>query len=236
MKRVSIVALGLFIPFVSLAACSSSTEPDDGNGTPQAGAGTTAGSPSTAGTPSTAGSPSTAGAATGGAGSGAGGAATAGGGAGGAAAGSGGAATGGAGAATGGAGAGGGGGSGGANPACPAKIDSQVMCTQIIQCPNAYCGVFKLGSKNCDCAAATGPFKCTSCDYSGSTEPIVQKPTEALPACAAADSVLEDMAGCTLNDRCKSLTADKDRFCACFTDPVKGAAAWDCDAVPAAWK
>jgi hypothetical protein len=236
MKRVSIVALGLFAPLMVLAACSSEADPDDGNTTPKAGAGnTTAGatnmpvagmSSTTGGTPTT-----TAGASSGGATTGGGGAAsTAGGGAGGAATGGGGAATGGGGAATGGGGAG----TGGANAACPMKIDSKVMCTSIINCPGAYCGVFKLGSKNCECLAATGPFKCSSCDYTGSTEPIVQEPTAALPACTAADAVLEDMEGCTLNDRCASLTPD--RFCACFTDPVKGTPAWDCDAIPAAWK
>jgi hypothetical protein len=125
---------------------------------------------------------------------------------------------------------------GGGNPACPVKIDSQVMCTQIISCPDAYCGVFQMGSKDCDCAAASGAFTCSSCDYTGRTEEIVLPPAAVLPACSADDMTLEKSTPtCTKGDRCKSLTVDKNRFCACWENPTDGALKWDCDSQPASW-
>lgn len=125
---------------------------------------------------------------------------------------------------------------GGSNPACPVKIDSMVMCTQIITCDDAYCGVFQMGSKDCSCAAASGAFTCSSCDYTGRTEEIVLPPAAVLPACAADDTTLEkNTPTCTKGERCKSLTVDKNRFCACWESPADGTLKWDCDAQPAAW-
>lgn len=244
MKRTSIVALTLLASLATLAGpgCSAEAPSDTGNtntaGTAVNTGGTLSGLPSagtastpTAGTPSGGGTPAT----TAGAGGGSAGTASAGTAAGGTAAGgtaAGGSATGGtAGTATGGTAAGG---TGTANPACPAKIDSAVMCTAAISCPATTCGAFKLGARDCTCTAATGPYTCTPCSYAGKTEPIVQKPEAALPACTADDTTLEkNTPTCTKGDRCASLTAK--RFCACWTDPVKGSDVWDCDAVPAAW-
>jgi hypothetical protein len=127
------------------------------------------------------------------------------------------------------------GGAGPANPGCPVKIDSKVACTQVITCPNAYCGVFQLGAKNCECVAASGMFTCTSCSYAGKTEEILVKPEAALPACASDDATLEDTPGCTKGMRCHSLTADKNRFCACWEDPLDASLKWDCDTQPSDW-
>jgi hypothetical protein len=108
------------------------------------------------------------------------------------------------------------------------------MCTAAIACPASVCGAFKLGAKDCKCDAATGPYTCTPCSYAGKTESIVQKPAAALPACTADDMTLEkNTPTCTMGDRCASLTPK--RFCACWTDPVKGSVVWDCDAIPAEW-
>jgi hypothetical protein len=250
MKRTSIAALTLVASFATLAGpgCSSDATPDT---TPSAGTGNnTAGTASqlptagTTGTVTTAGT-SAGGAATGTAGTASGGSAAGGSAAGGSAAGgsaAGGSAAGGsAGAASGGTASGGsagsGGGSGGAaNPACPAKIDSTVACTAVVSCPAATCGAFKLGAKDCNCAAASGTFTCTSCSYAGKTESIVQTPAAALTACASDDNTLEkNTTGCTKGDRCKSLDTTKSRFCACWDDPVKATTVWDCDAMPSAW-
>lgn len=257
MNRTSFAALALLTSFVTLVGpgCSSSDDPPLGNsggtGTQNtSGAATVAGTGTmpTAGTTSTTGGTGTAGTTsmTGGGGAAAGttsgGAATGGGGAGGATTGGGGSGTGGAaagaGGASGAAGAAGmaGAGGGGSNPNCPVKIDSSTACTAMISCPSAACGVFKLGSKDCNCAAASGNFTCSSCTYKG-TESIVQAPTADAPltACAMDDKTLEDTVGCTKGMRCKSLDTVKNRFCACWDDPVKGGTAWDCDAVPSAW-
>ena len=237
MKRTSIAALTLLATLTTFAVpgCSSDATPDEGGsgsgnhtagtGNSTAGTGTLppiAGSGnSTAGT--TSGGATSAGASSGGsAGATTGGAATAGSG-GAATGGSGGAAT--AGATTGGA----------SNPGCPEKIDSKTACTAVISCPKATCGVFKLGGKDCDCAAAAGNFMCSSCAYAG-TEPIVQPPATALPACTSDDVTLEKtIKGCTKGDRCKSLDTVNIRFCACWDDPVDGGTAWDCDSKPKNW-
>ncbi|MES1182948.1 MAG: hypothetical protein ABUL60_03985, partial [Myxococcales bacterium] len=125
---------------------------------------------------------------------------------------------------------------GAANPACPAKIDSSVACTAAVSCPAATCGVFKIGAKDCSCAAASGMFTCSSCSYAGKTESIVQTPAAALAACASDDTTLEkNTTGCTKGDRCKSLDTAKTRFCACWDDAAKGTTVWDCDAMPSAW-
>jgi len=250
MKRTSIAALTLLASFATLAGagCSSEASPDTSGTTAGSAtnAGGTAGTPtagtastSTAGTPaSVGGTPAGAGTATGGtatAGTTTGGNATAGTATGGSA--TAGTATGGssAGGAAAGAASGGTGGTGTANPACPAKIDSAVMCTSVIACPGAVCGAFKLGAKDCKCEAATGPFTCTSCSYAGKTESIVQKPAEALPACTADDTTLEkNTPTCTKGDRCASQTPK--RFCACWDDPAKDSVVWDCDAMPAEWQ
>lgn len=242
MKRTSIVALTLLASLATLAGpgCSSAEDPDPGTtntaGTATNTGGTLSGVPTagttstpTAGTPSGGGTPAT----TAGAGGSSAGTASAGTAAGGTASGGTGTA-GSAGTASGGASAGSGG-TGTANPACPAKIDSNVMCTAVISCPASTCGAFKLGARDCTCAAATGPYTCSPCSYAGKTEPIVQKPEAALPACTADDMTLEkNTPTCTKGDRCASLTAK--RFCACWTDPVKGSDVWDCDAIPAAWQ
>ena len=121
-------------------------------------------------------------------------------------------------------------------PGCPVKIDSAVVCTQVATCNDAYCGVFQMGTKDCSCAAAAGNFTCTSCDYTGRTEEIVLPPAAVLPACAADDMTLEkNTPNCTKGMRCKSLTADKNRFCACWEDPVDASLKWDCDSQPASW-
>jgi hypothetical protein len=238
MKRVSIVTLSVLLPFVVLApACSSSDDPpDDGGkpataGTSTSGAGTgnlvpIAGTSNGAAGTSTGGSPggvagSSAGGAT--AGTASGGAATAGAASGGAAtAGNGGAST-----------AGTGGGT--TNPNCPLKIDSKTACTAVVTCNDAYCGVFKLGSKDCSCAMASGLFECMPCDYTGKTEEIVLPPAAALPACTGDDMTLESTTGCTKGERCRSTDAAKIRFCACWEDPVEGGTVWDCDAMPSSW-
>lgn len=238
MKRVSFVTLGLLLPIAVLApACSSSTDPPDDGGKP-----TTAGTGSTsagtgnlvpmAGTGNTTAGTAAGGAASGGAGASAGGAAAGmtSGGAANAGATSGGASTAGA-AGTGTAGSGG----GAADPNCPTKIDSKTACTAVVTCSDAYCGVFKLGSKDCSCAAAAGMFECTSCDYAGKTEEIVLPPAGALPACTGDDMTLEATAGCTKGERCRSTDAAKVRFCACWDDPVEGGTVWDCDSMPSSW-
>jgi hypothetical protein len=234
MKR-SIVTLSLVgsVSFLLAAACNQAVTPEDdesgssGSGNSSAGTGTllpmagnansaagSAGLIPTAGT-GTGGQP-TAGASSGGmSGTAAGGAS--------------------AGTSTGGAAAGSGGGPGDGNPGCPVKIDSKVACTQVITCQSAYCGVFQLGSKNCECAAASGMFTCTSCTYAGKTEEILVKPEAALPACASDDATLEDTPGCTKGMRCHSLTADKNRFCACWEDPLDASLKWDCDTQPSDW-
>jgi hypothetical protein len=239
MNRTSLTALARFTSFVALvgSGCSSDDPPPSGAAgtgfTPTAGtsatagtgsttAGTYAGGAGTAGTSATAGTGEAAGAATGG--GGAGGVATGGGGAGGTTTGGGGAG----GAATGGGGAGGSG-----SGTCPAKIDSSTVCTAVASCPGTMCGIHKLGSRDCSCAAASGVFACTACTYKGA-EPIVMKPDAALTPCAMADSAMEDLTGCTKGDRCKSLDTTKDRFCACWD--AAGATAWDCDSTPSAWK
>lgn len=227
MKRpiVTLCLVGL-VAFPMTSACNQAETPDDeggGSGNTSAGSGglviPTAGTGNAlAGTGNV--TPT--------AGSGTGGAATAGTG------GMAGSATGGASAGTsaGGAAAGSG---GGPAAGCPVKIDSKVACTQVITCPDAYCGVFQLGSKNCECAAASGMFTCTSCSYGGATEEIIQKPAAALAACASDDATLEDTPGCTKGMRCHSLTADKNRFCACWEDPVDASLKWDCDTQPSDW-
>lgn len=242
MKRTSIVALTLLASLATLAGpgCSAEDPAEPGNtagtaptntaGTqsvPTAGTGT--GTP-TAGTPAVGGTAAT----SAGAGGSSAGTASAGTATGGTAAGGTGTA-GSAGTASGGTASGGGtGGTGTANPACPVKIDSAVMCAAVISCPASACGAFKLGAKDCNCMAATGPYTCTPCSYAGKTESIVQKPAAALPACTADDTTLEkNTPTCTMGDRCASLTAK--RFCACWTDPVKGSTVWDCDAIPAEW-
>jgi hypothetical protein len=242
MKRVSIVTLSVLVPFVALSApaCSSESPPDEGNntgntsgtGNSSAGTGTL---PPVAGTTSSAAGTSAGGATGGAAGSGSGGttAGTSSGGSG---------TAGNAGAASGGTSAGGSagataGGSGGgtANPNCPVKIDSKTACTAVATCNDAYCGVFKLGAKDCTCAAASGMFMCNSCDYTGKTEEIVLPPASALPACTADDMTLESTTGCTKGMRCRSTDTAKIRFCACWDDPVEGGTVWDCDALPASW-
>jgi hypothetical protein len=255
MNRTSFAALALLSSFVTLVGpgCSSSDDTPSGNaGTgpqntsgaaPVAGTGTLpiAGTTS-GGTTGTAGSTSAAGSGGAAAGTSSGGTATAGGGAGGVGGGSAGGAGGSAGATAGGGGSGGAaagaGGAGGSttNPNCPVKIDSSTACTAMISCPAATCGVFKLGSKDCNCAAASGNFMCSSCTYKG-TESIVQAPMADAPltACAMDDATMEGTVGCTKGMRCKSLDMVKNRFCACWDDPVKGGTAWDCDAVPSAW-
>ena len=166
------------------------------------------------------------------AGSGSGGAGTAGTSAGGAA----GTATGGASAGTSAGGAAGGSAGAGSNPACPAKIDSKVVCTMPVTCNAAYCGVFQMGKKDCTCAAASGNFSCMPCAYTGRTEEIVQPPAAVLPACAADDMTLEKSTpNCTKGMRCKSLTADANRFCACWENPVDASLKWDCDSQPGSW-
>jgi hypothetical protein len=237
MKRTSLAALTLLATLTALAApgCSSDAAPDEGGGGTathsSAGSSTTAGTPPViiaAGTGNSAAGTASGGMPSAGAPSGGspaattGGAATGGGGSGGApAAGGGGAAAGGA--------------ANPGNPGCPEKIDSKLACTQVISCPKSTCGVFKLGSKDCDCAAASGTFTCTSCTYTG-TDSIVTPPAAALPACAADDVTLEkNTKGCTKGDRCKSLDTAKSRFCACWDDPVDGGTSWDCDAKPSNW-
>ena len=229
MKRpiVTLTLVGLFA-FPITSACNQAVTPEDdeggssGSGNPSAGSGNLipmAGTGNAAAGTGNVALPT----------AGTGGAATAGTSGGGMA----GAATGGAsGAAPGGA-AGTGGGPGA--PGCPVKIDSKVACTEVITCPNAYCGVFQLGLKNCECAAASGMFTCTSCGYAGKTEEIITKPAAALPACASDDATLEDTPGCTKGMRCHSLTADKNRFCACWEDPVDASLKWDCDTQPSDW-
>lgn len=49
-----------------------------------------------------------------------------------------------------------------------------------------------------------------------------------------ADSLMEDIVGCTQGARCKSLDTTKDRFCACWD--VAGTPKYDCDSTPGAWK
>jgi hypothetical protein len=251
MKRTSLAALTLLASFATLGGpgCSSDATPDP---TPSAGtaaaiagtssvlpiAGTSSTTP-TAGTPAVGGTASSGGAGTGGSSAGATTAGTAAGGtaSGGAASGgstAGGAAT--AGTAAGGTASAGTASGGAANPGCPAKIDSSVACTAVVSCPAATCGAFKLGAKDCNCAAASGTFMCSSCSYAGKTESIVQTPAAALPACASDDTTLEkNTTGCTKGDRCKSLDTAKVRFCACWDDPVKATTVWDCDAMPSAW-
>jgi len=251
MKRTSFAALTLLASFATLGGpgCSSDATPDTtpSAGTASSSAGTSSQLPSagtsstpTAGTPAVGGTTNAAGTGTAGssAGTAAGGTAaggTAAGGSGGTAAG--GTATGGT--ASGGSAAGGtasGGTGGAANPACPAKIDSSVACTAAVSCPAATCGVFKIGAKDCNCAAASGMFMCSSCSYAGKTESIVQTPAAALPACASDDNTLEkNTTGCTKGDRCKSLDTAKTRFCACWDDAAKGTTVWDYDAMPSAW-
>jgi hypothetical protein len=226
MKR-PIVTLSLigFFAFPTVFACNQAETPEDdggsgsgnatagmGNQQPLAGSGPAAGSGNPAPTAGSGGSQAMAG-------SGAGGMA--------------GSAPGGSGAGMGGAAAGSG---GGPAAGCPVKIDSKTACTQVIDCPGAYCGVHQLGSKNCNCAMATGMFMCSSCDYTGKTEEIVQAPAAALEPCASEDSVLEDTAGCTKGMRCKSLDTTRERFCACWDDLVEGGTAWDCDSLPSAWQ
>jgi hypothetical protein len=236
MKR-SIVTLGLvgLLATSAVSACNQAETPDDDGG-----GSNTSGSPSTAGSGGGVVSPVA------GTGPSAAGSSNPTGGSGGSAPGTAGASTGGsAGASAGGTSdsggapstAGTGGSAGGTgNPACPVKIDSQVMCTQVISCPGAYCGVFQMGKKDCDCAAASGAFTCTSCDYTGRTEEIVLPPAAVLPACSADDTTLEkNTPTCTKGDRCKSLTVDKNRFCACWENPTDGALKWDCDSQPASW-
>ncbi len=247
MNRSSFAALALLTSFVSLAGSGCSSE-DSGGGTagsntfpaagtgtvPTAGTGTvptagpSAGGTGTAGAAAMAGSGgAAAGTSAGGSATGGAGASTGGAGAGGVAAGGGGAA----GATTGGAGAGAGG-----SASCPAKIDSSTVCTAVASCPGTTCGLHKLGSRDCSCAAATGNFTCSSCTYKG-TEAIVVKPEAALTPCAMADSAMEDTKACTKGDRCKSLDTTKDRVCACWDDPAAvGSTVWDCDSTPSAWK
>jgi hypothetical protein len=234
MKR-PIVTLGLvgLFAFLMTPACNQAVTPEeDENGA----SGSSNGSAGTGALLPMAGTANTA-AGSGGlipsAGTGTGGAATAGTSSGGMS----GSATGGgsAGSSAGGAAAGTGGGPGPGNPGCPVKIDSKVACTQVITCPDAYCGVFQLGAKNCECVAASGMFTCTSCSYAGATEEILQKPEAALPACASDDATLEDTPGCTKGMRCHSLTADKNRFCACWEDPLDASLKWDCDTQPSDW-
>ncbi len=237
MKRpiVTLALVGL-VAFPMLPGCNQTESPDEDGGNsgssnssagtgnlviPMAGsANASAGSANVA---PTAGS-GAGGANTGAAGTSAGGAATAG------------TAAGGASAGTSAGGAAGGTAGAGSNPGCPAKIDSQVVCTMAISCNDAYCGVFQMGSKDCTCAAASGNFSCTSCDYAGRTEEIVLPPAAVLPACAADDVTLEkNTPNCTKGMRCKSLTADKNRFCACWEDPTDASLKWDCDSQPSSW-
>jgi hypothetical protein len=237
MKRVSIVTLSLFLPLTVLApACSSSQDPPEDGDKPSAGTGnTTAGTGNlvpVAGTGNAVAGSSTGGAPGGLAGASAGGAAagTSTGGAAAAGTSSGGTSTAGtAGTAT----AGSGGGT--ADPNCPLKIDSKTECTAVATCNDAYCGVFKLGSKDCSCGMASGFFECMSCDYAGKTEEIVLPPAAALPACTGDDMTLEATAGCTKGERCRSTDAAKIRFCACWEDPAKGGTVWDCDSMPSSW-
>jgi hypothetical protein len=126
-------------------------------------------------------------------------------------------------------------GGGTVDPNCPLKIDSKTACTAVVTCNDAYCGVFKLGSKDCSCAAASGFFECMSCDYAGKTEEIVLPPAAVLPACTGDDMTLESTTGCTKGMRCRSTDAAKVRFCACWEDPTKGGTVWDCDAMPSSW-
>ena len=240
MKRVSIVTLSLLLPITILApACSSSSDPPDDGGKPTAGTGNTSAGTGNlvpmAGTANAAaGMASTAagGAASGGAGTSAGGAVagTTSGGSANAGVTSGGASTAGA-AGTSTAGSGG----GTSDPNCPLKIDSKTACTAVATCSDAYCGVFKLGAKDCSCAMAAGMFECTSCDYAGKTEAIVLPPAGALPACTGDDMTLEATTGCAKGERCRSTDAAKVRFCACWDDPVDGGTVWDCDSMPSSW-
>lgn len=236
MKRLSFVTLSVSLPFVFLAAaaCSSESPPDDDKSNTAAGTGNT--SAGTGNLGPVAGTSNSA------AGSGGTTSSAAGSGSGGTTAGSGTAGSGTAGSVSGGTGAGGsagaatgGSGGSGADPSCPAKIDSKTACTAVATCSGVYCGVFKLGSKGCSCAAASGMFTCSSCDYAGKTEEIVVPPASALTACTADDTTLEATTGCTKGMRCRSTDAAKIRFCACWDDPVDGGTVWDCDAIPASW-
>lgn len=237
MKR-PIVTLGLvgLLAFPMMSACNQAETPDDEGGNNTSGSNSAAGSGGSVANPVAGTGPSNGGSNSGTPTAGTGGSApsTAGTSAGGSA----GAEAGGAGGSAGATPTAGTGGSAGGsgNPACPVKIDSQVMCTQVISCPDAYCGVFQMGSKDCDCAAASGAFTCSSCDYTGRTEEIVLPPAAVLPACSADDMTLEKSTPtCTKGDRCKSLTPDKVRFCACWENPTDGALKWDCDSQPASW-
>lgn len=237
MKRVSIVTLSLFLPLTVLApACSSSQDPSEDGDKPIAGTGNT-----TAGTgnhvPLAGTGNSVAGSSTGGAPSGVAGASVGGATAGTAAGGTpaGGASTGGASTAGAGGTSSAGTGGGTADPNCPLKIDSKTACTAVATCSDAYCGVFKLGAKDCSCPMASGFFECMPCDYTGKTEEIVLAPAAALPACTGDDTTLESTTGCTKGERCRSTDAAKVRFCACWEDPAKGGTAWDCDAMPSTW-
>ena len=47
---------------------------------------------------------------------------------------------------------------------------------------------------------------------------------------------LEELVKQDLDRICKSLDTEKNRFCACWDDPVEGGTAWDCDSMPSTWK
>lgn len=126
----------------------------------------------------------------------------------------------------------------GAPPACaedPAPSNG-VSCT--VTCTDP-CSIHQLGSRVCDCPGEevcddgqTAPcYDCGTCVPINPNDPLFAVPTGPLPDCTADDSVLEDMAGCTENDRCSSTRVNGDgvrnRFCGC-----RGGS-WDCDSKPA---
>lgn len=125
----------------------------------------------------------------------------------------------------------------GAPPACaedPAPSNG-VSCT--VTCTDP-CSIHQLGSRVCDCPGEevcdpgqTAPcYDCGTCVPINPNDPLFAVPAGPLPDCTADDTVLENMAGCTENDRCLSLRLNGDmersRFCGCR------AGSWDCDSKP----
>jgi hypothetical protein len=105
-------------------------------------------------------------------------------------------------------------------------ISTGSACETEGACAPRACGLADTGTRTCSCAGAI--WDCTSCAWAEPYPPVVEPPTEPLPACAGteADEVPCDTSG----DRCDT----GDEVCACWLED-DGQLIWDCDSPPSFW-
>jgi hypothetical protein len=130
------------------------------------------------------------------------------------------------------------GGSGALN--CTGSISNSTMCTVAGGvCPQVYCGLLRLGLRDCTCMTPT--FKCGECVFP--PNPLTDKPAtggiETLMACPATvpgdnDPCGMDMPAAPFTEgfRCAGMAGT--RLCGCGKRP-DGMLLWDCDSIPGSW-